>query len=100
MANSRRYYSEYIGHFVRFFLIYPGQTRFRTPMEKQMYMAVNDVWNDMIPSEQEILKRLYLAKPFSAEVPVVAKEYGLAEPSIWKMVLRFEDEIARAGQIV
>lgn len=69
-------------------------------MEEKMYRAVAVVWRELASDEQKILNRLYLAKPFSAEVPVVAKEYGLAEPSIWKMVLRFEGEIARAGQIV
>ena len=100
MANNRRYYSEYVGHFVRFYLIYPGMKRFKTDMEKQMYEAVAEVWGELTEIEQEILKRLYLAKPFHTEVPVVAEEYGLAEPSIWKTVLRFEDDIARAGKIV
>ena len=100
MANSRRYYSEYIGHFVRFYLLYPDMKRFKSEMEGKMYNAVDEIWNELTELEQEILKRLYLAKPFNTEVLTVSKEYGIAEPTIWKTVLRFEDGIAKAGGLL
>lgn len=97
---GRRYYSEYIGHFVRFYLMYPNMTRFKTDMEKQMYEAVNEVWHELNELEQDIFKRLYLAKPFNAEVLSASQDYGIAETTIWKSVLRFEDEVARAGKLL
>lgn len=97
---SRRYYSEYVGHFVRFYLKYPGQTRFKTEQEKKMYNAVHDVWNELELTENSILRQLYLATPLNAEVEKVSEEQGLTSASIWKLVLRFEDEVARAGGLL
>lgn len=97
---GRRYYSEYVGHFVRFYLKYPGQTRFKTEQEKKMYNAVHEVWNELELTENSILRQLYLATPLNAEVEKVAEEQGLTSASIWKLVLRFEDEVARAGGLL
>lgn len=97
---GRRYYSEYVGHFVRFYLMYPNAERFKSDMEKTMYNAVGTVWSEMLPAEKDILKRLFLAKPFNAEVDKVAEELALTASSIWKLVLRFEDEIARVGGLL
>ena len=101
MAGSRKYYSEYVGHYVRFYLVYPGMTRFKSAADKRMYEAVDQVWEDMTDTEKDILKRLYLAKPsFAAEVDNVANETGIAANSIWKMVFRFESQIASLGDLV
>ena len=100
MAGSRKYYSEYVGHFVRFFLIYPNMSKFRTPQEEKMYTAVHTVWLDLASTEREILERLYLSKLFSNEVDIVSKEMGLQPNSVWKMVFRFENTIAGVGGLI
>lgn len=101
MAGNRKYYSEYVGHFVRFYLIYPGMTRFRSEADKKMYQAVGEVWADMADTEQEILRQLYLTKAsFNAEVETVSSEMGIQANSIWKMVFRFETQIATVGGLI
>lgn len=100
MANSRKYYSEYIGHYVRFYLIYPGQVRFKTEADRKMYQCVEQVWAELDVVEQDIIKRLYLSKQMPAEVEAVAKEQGLQPTSLWKTLSRFEAEVATAGGLL
>ena len=99
MAN-RKYYSEYVGHYVRFFLQYPGMVRFNTTQDKKMYESVEEIWDTLTDTEREILKRLYLSRTFAEEVGAVSEEQGLIANSIWKMVFRFEAQIASAGGLI
>lgn len=99
MAN-RKYYSEYVGHYVRFFLQYPGMVRFNTAQDKKMYESVEEIWETLTDIEKDIIKRLYLSRTFVDEANKVADEQGLLTTSIWKMVFRFEAQIASAGGLI
>ena len=80
---DRKYYSETVGHFIRFYLKYPSLTTFTSPVDEKFYKIVSKHCKSLSADEYRIVDICYQPK---TKMPEQVK----------KAVLRAIDEIKKS----
>jgi len=98
---DRKYYSETVGHFIRFYLKYPSLTTFTSPVDEKFYKIVSKHCKSLSADEYRIVDICYQPKTKMPEqVKKAVIETRLNEKSVWKFLLRFENGIAKDSGLV
>ena len=102
--NRSTYYTTYVNHAIRFFLTTPESLTVKehTTPDVNNWLAVQAVWCDLKPEEQDILRDLYgyRNRPFADCVKQASVNRNMPLGEVWKLVLAVTYRIARARGLV
>lgn len=93
---NRPFYSEYVRHCLRFYTRNLHQSRFKSEVDRNNWLACADVMVDYNDRDRDILTLVYGSfDTLSDNVYETAKKYGINQNIIWDMMKEFERKIAR-----
>lgn len=101
--NSRRSYSDYVNHMIRFFLSTPeGLTvTGHTGADVNNWVAVQTIWSDLSAEEQALIRMLYTSgRPYEETVYGYATEHGLSVQTVWKIITNVTTRIAKVRGLI
>lgn len=96
----RKYYSEFVGHCVRFYVRNLTIKYYRSKADELNYLAVKDCFEELSAEDKDIITECFIAKDFPAQVKEVAKRNALTESKVWEKIGDFEESVAKRRGII
>ena len=98
---SRRYYSEYVSHCLRFYARNQGAMEFNSTVDRENWTACNKVFEGYSPEDREVLLSVYEGRDTLAdEVYNASKKYDVEQGIIWDKLKKLERDIARVRGLI
>lgn len=98
---SRRYYSEYVSHCLRFYSRNRDIRQFNTLVDENNWKACDTVFAEYSPEDREVLLSVYEGRDTLAdEVYNASQKYHVEQNVIWDKLKKLERDIARARGLI
>lgn len=98
---SRRYYSEYVAHCLRFYARNQGVVEFHSSVDRANWIACHTVFAELFPEDREMLRSVYEGRDTLAdEVYNVSKKYDVEQGIIWDKLKKLERDVARVRGLI
>ena len=92
---GRTFYSDYVNHCLRFYARHP-KTNFHSTADKENWIACDNALKGFTDSERDMLLTIYREGDTIADnVYQMAKDKGIRQDSIWKLVNELERKVAK-----
>ena len=92
---GRTFYSEYVNHCLRFYARHP-KTSFHSIADKENWIACDNALKGFTDNERDMLLTIYREGDIIADnVYQMAKDKGIRQDSIWKLVNELERKVAK-----
>jgi hypothetical protein len=96
----RKYYSEFVGHWIRYYARHP-HPQFHTDVEKENWVAVANALKKFSESDKKMLLDVYRnTDTMPNNVYQVAKRYHIDQRKLWKLMLELENKTARYRRLI
>ncbi len=97
---SRRFYSDYVRHCMRFYTRHE-KPKFRTESDKLNWNACNKVYHTLSEEDQVIVYGIYRgADTLADNIYALSVKRGISQDDIWDLVSRVEYQIAKERGIL
>lgn len=91
---SQKFYSNYVGHCLRFYARYP-KPQLETEANRLNWLACDYALQEFLPNERQMLLDIYSGEKTIAEnVCNAARLYGVERKSIWNLIKHLEHTVA------
>lgn len=92
---ARAFYSEYVNHCLRFYVRHQNP-KFRSAADKNNWLACENALKGFSDNDREILLFIYReGDTIPDNVYQIAKEKGIKQDSVWKLVNELERKVAK-----
>lgn len=92
---GKTFYSEYINHCLRFFARHP-HPNFRNDADKENWKACEKALKSFSNTDREMLIQIYAGgDTISDNIYTMAKEKGINQDALWKLVKELERKVAK-----
>lgn len=92
---ARAFYSEYVNHCLRFYARHP-KPNFHSAADKNNWSACDNALKGFSDSDREMLLTIYReGDTIPDNIYQMAKERGVKQDSIWKLVNELERKVAK-----
>lgn len=92
---ARAFYSEYVNHCLRFYARHRNP-KFNSAADKNNWLACKSALEGFTDSEREMLLTIYRGGDTVPDnVYQIAKEKGIKQDSVWKLVNELERKVAK-----
>lgn len=93
---SKTYYSEYVTHCLKFYAKHPQPEQFRSITDERNWKACEEAVKTLSHTDKDMLLRIYSEGDTVPDtIYKIAKEQGIDQNKIWKLVHNIEHKIAK-----
>ena len=98
---SKKFYSDYAGHCMRFYARYTEKPDFNTDADRENWYACEAALREFSPEERDYLIAIYRERDTTADnIYQVAKKNDIDQKTLWHLSKRLESLIAKRRGLI